>query len=122
MKGSAGKTVGTLRPLSGIGNGFRITRTTRAAPPHDFFAPTPRGRLKTNREPSDAPYADRWPQRFEGGLEEFTSFPVQIDMEKKLNEHQMIVVSRYANAVISQWYLPYNIRPKDDWPRDIAGA
>ncbi len=43
-------------------------------------------------------------------------------MEEKLDEHQMIVVSRYANAVISQWYLPYNIRPKDDWPRDIAGA
>ena len=79
-------------------------------------------RLKTNRRPSEAPYADRWPQRFEGGLEEFTSFPVRIDMEKKLDEHQMIVVSRYANAVISQWYLPYNIRPKDDWPRDIAGA
>ena len=79
-------------------------------------------RLKTNRKPSESPYADRWPHRFEGGLEEFTSFPVRIDMEKKLDEHQMIVVSRYANAVISQWYLPYNIRPKDDWPCDIAGA
>ena len=79
-------------------------------------------RLKTNRKSAKAPYAERWPQRFEGGLEEFTSFPVRIDMEKNLDEHQMIVVSRYANAVISQWYLPYNIRPKDDWPREIAGA
>ena len=91
-------------------------------PGHPEYQPMDFTRLKTNREPSDAPYADRWPQRFEGGLEEFTSFPVRIDMEGKLDEHQMIVVSRYANAVISQWYLPYNIRPKDDWPRDIAGA
>ena len=29
-------------------------------------------------------------------------------------------VSKYANAVISQWFLPYNIRPKDDWLREIA--
>ncbi len=79
-------------------------------------------RLKTNRKPSEGPYADRWPQRFEGDLEEFTSFPVRIDMEKMLDEHQMTVVSQYANAVISQWYLPYNIRPKDDWPHDAAGA
>jgi len=89
-------------------------------PGHPEYQTMEFSRLKTNRKPSDVPYADRWPQRFEGGLEEFTSFPVQIDVEKKLDEHRMIVVSRYANAVISQWYLPYNIRPKDDWPRDIV--
>lgn len=79
-------------------------------------------RLTKGRKPSVGAYPDRWPKRFEGSREDFLDFAVEIDMEKKLLEHQMIVASRYANAVISQWYLPYNIRPKDDWPHDTDGA
>ncbi len=90
-------------------------------PAHPEFVTLEFTRLAKHRKAADGAYADRWPRRFEGDLADFTDFAVEIDMEKKLGEHDMIVVSRHANAVISQWYLPYNIRPKDDWPPDIAG-
>ncbi len=74
-------------------------------------------RLRKERRSAESPYADRWPRRFEGDLDDFVKFPVELDVAGKLDEHNMIVVSRYPNAVISQWYLPYNVRPKVDWPR-----
>ncbi len=80
------------------------------------FEPMQFSRLKRERGPAEGHYADRWPKRFEGELDEFVTFPVELDMNGKLDEQKMIVVSRYANAVISEWYLPYNIRPKADWP------
>ena len=38
------------------------------------------------------------------------------DVTSRLEEHQMIVVTRYPNAVLTGWHLPYNVRPKRDWP------
>ena len=73
-------------------------------------------RLSNNRRAAEGHYAARWPQRFEGSLDEFLEFPVEVDVEKKLDDEEMIVVSRFANAVISELSLPYNIRPKVDWP------
>ena len=79
-------------------------------------------RLKTEgRFPAVGHFAERWPERFEGELEDFVTFPVEVDVRKMIDENPMIAVSSYANAVLSQWFLPYNIRPKTDWP-DAATA
>ena len=75
-------------------------------------------RLRKEHYLAEGHYADRWPKRFEGELDEFINFPVEIDLEGKLDEHEIIFVSRYTNAVISQWCVPYNIAPKVDWPED----
>jgi len=91
-----------------------------AIPGYSEFATMEFARLIEGRNPSEGAYPDRWPERFEGSRGDFLDFSVEIDLENKLREHNMIIVSRYANAVISQWYLPYNIRPKDDWPCEIA--
>ena len=78
-------------------------------------------RLHKGRHDAQGHYADRWPKRFEGDRDDFVRFSTEIDMVGKLDEHRMIVINRYANAVISQHFLPYNIRPKEDWPWDHSG-
>lgn len=79
-------------------------------------------RLKTEgRFPAVGHFAERWPERFEGELEDFVTFPVEVDVRKMIDENPMIAVSSYPNAVLSLWFLPYNIHPKSDWP-DAAMA
>ena len=78
-------------------------------------------RLHKGRNEAQGHYAERWPKRFEGDRDDFVRFSTEIDMVRKLDEHRMIVVNRYANAVITQHFLPYNIRPKEDWPWDHFG-
>ena len=34
----------------------------------------------------------------------------------------MISVSRWNNAVINQQFLPYNFRPKTEWPGELTGG
>ena len=75
-------------------------------------------RLTVGRLPAQGHYADRWPVRFEGNQDQFTDFSVEVDVVRKLEEHQMVVVTRYPNAVLTGWHLPYNVRPKRDWPLD----
>lgn len=78
-------------------------------------------RLKTTGHfPAVGHFAERWPERFEGELEDFVTFPVEVDVRKMIDENPMIAVSSYPNAVLSQWFLPYNIRPKTDWPDAAA--
>ena len=79
-------------------------------------------RLRKERRPAVGHYAERWPKRFEGERDDFLAFPLEVDLERKLDEHRMVVVGRHANAVITQWYLPYNIRPKFDWPNGTDAA
>ncbi|MFQ6018619.1 MAG: hypothetical protein ACE5KF_10530 [Kiloniellaceae bacterium] len=86
-------------------------------PGYPDFATLEFSRLRKERYLAEGHYAERWPKRFEGELKEFIEFPVEIDLAGKLDKHNMIVVARYTNAVISQWYLPYNVYPKVDWPR-----
>ena len=78
-------------------------------------------RLHKGRTSAQGHYAERCPKRFEGDRDNFVHFSTEIDMVRKLDEHRMIVVNRYANAVISRHFLPYNIRPKEDWPWDHFG-
>lgn len=65
-------------------------------------------------------YAEQFASKFNGTEEEFTTFKEQdkFDLQELLRNKEMIVVSKYANAVIDQWFLPYNIHPKPDWPCD----
>jgi hypothetical protein len=91
-----------------------------AIPGYSEFETMEFTRLIEGRNPSEGTYPGRWPERFEGSRGDFLDFAVEIDLESKLRKHNMIIVSRYANAVISQWFLPYNIRPKNDWPCEIA--
>jgi hypothetical protein len=78
-------------------------------------------RLHEGRRDAHGHYADRWPKRFEGDRDDFVRFSTEIDMVRKFDENPMIAVNRYANAVIAQHFLPYNIRPKDDWPWNHSG-
>ncbi|MDP6804701.1 MAG: hypothetical protein QF902_05130 [Rhodospirillales bacterium] len=91
-------------------------------PAFPHFEPLEFSRLKNERRRAVGHYAERWPKRFEGDRSDFLAFPVEVDLEGKLDEHRMVVVGRHANAVITQWYLPYNIRPKFDWPNGSDAA
>ena len=88
---------------------------------HPNFESIEFSRLCKERKPAVGHYTERWPRRFIGDLGDFLDFSVVIDMEQKLAKHNMIIVSRFANAVITRHFLPYNIRPKIDWPMTSAG-
>lgn len=69
------------------------------------------------RYQNDTFYAKKWPVKFEGSRKEFVNFSRKVNVSGKLLEQTaMIVVTEYANAVIKQELLPYNIYPKPDWP------
>ncbi len=78
------------------------------------------GRLRKGRNKTVGHYGDRWPKRFEGELSDFIDFATEIDMEEIFARHRMVAVSEYPNAVISEWFLPYNIYPKLAWPDEAA--
>lgn len=80
------------------------------------------GRLSKGRNQTVGHYGDRWPKRFEGDLSDFVDFASEIDMEKIFARHRMVAVSEYPNAVISEWFLPYNIYPKPAWPDEAAAS
>ena len=61
-------------------------------------------------------YAKKWPTHFDGSREGFVDFSREVDVSGKLDQTEMIRVTEYANAVIDQEFLPYNIYPKSDWP------
>lgn len=82
------------------------------------FEPLQYSRLHEGRYPAKGFYAEQFPPLFDGTEEEFKTFPKEVDLQERLRKKEMIVVSKYANAVIDQWFLPYNIHPKPDWPRD----
>lgn len=80
------------------------------------------GRLSKGRNETVGHYGDRWPKRFEGNLSEFVDFAAEIDMEEIFARHRMVAVSEYPNAVISEWFLPYNIYPKLAWPYEAVAS
>ena len=65
------------------------------------------------------PMAKEWPKRFEGSYKEYSTFTTPLDIRPLLQKNQMIMVSRWANAVIDQYFLPYNFFPKYNWPDRI---
>lgn len=62
------------------------------------------------------PLARGWPQRFDGGYEAYVAFSVPYDPAPQLEKSDLIVVSRWANAVLNRRGLRYNFSPKAEWP------
>ncbi len=58
-----------------------------------------------------------WPRKFTGTWNDFTNFYRLIDARLWLNKSKLARVSRWNNATINQYFLPYNFRPKTEWPR-----
>jgi hypothetical protein len=57
-----------------------------------------------------------WPQRFTGTWADFVAFSREVDVMAFLDRTQMVRVSRWNSATIDQHFLPYNFRPKTEWP------
>jgi hypothetical protein len=57
-----------------------------------------------------------WPDRFAGSWEAFAGFSRPVDSQEWLGRTKMIKVSRWNSATIDQHFLPYNFRPKTEWP------
>ncbi len=63
------------------------------------------------------PLARNWPKRFEGSYKDFINFSQYIDPRKWLKKKKMVIISRWPNAVINQYFLAYNYFPKKQWPK-----
>ncbi len=63
------------------------------------------------------PLAQDWPKRFTGSYKDFTNFSKYIELRRLLKKKKMIIISRWPNAVINQYFLTYNYFPKKQWPR-----
>ena len=66
----------------------------------------------------DHPMARRlgWPERFTGTWKDFVDFSRPIEPREFLDRAKMVRVSRWNSATINQHFLPYNFRPKTEWP------
>ena len=65
----------------------------------------------------DHPLARGWPRTFEGSWDDFVDFSQPVEPREWLETKGMIMVSRWPNAVIDQYFLPYNFYPKPEWPK-----
>ena len=70
---------------------------------------------KSIRNPGH-PLARNWPKRFEGTYKDFIDFSQYIDSRRLLKKKKMVIISRWPNAVINQYFLAYNYFPKRQWP------
>ena len=70
------------------------------------------------RRMPDNPIARRlgWPLRFEGTAADFVTFSRDVDPRPMLERPGMMAVSRFNNGTLNRWMLPYNFRPKTEWP------
>ena len=64
----------------------------------------------------DHPLAKDWPRKFTGSWKDFVDFSRHIDPVELIAAKGMVMVSRWSNAVIDQYFLPYNFYPKREWP------
>jgi hypothetical protein len=70
------------------------------------------------------PIAQRlgWPDRFAGGWQDFVNFSRSAEPLEFLDRTKMVRVSRWNSATINRHFLPYNFRPKTEWPVDVAAG
>ncbi len=57
-----------------------------------------------------------WPPKFTGTWPDFINFSRLIEPLRLLEQTKMAKVSRWNSATINQHFLPYNFRPKTEWP------
>ncbi|MPZ19066.1 MAG: hypothetical protein GEV06_14300 [Luteitalea sp.] len=55
-------------------------------------------------------------ERFTGTWKDFINVSRVIDPRQLLQKRRMALVSRWNSATINQHFLPYNFRPKTEWP------
>lgn len=72
------------------------------------------------RRLGDHPLALRlgWPRKFTGTWKDFNNFSRLVEPLDLLEKKRMALVSRWNSAVIDQHFLPYNFRPKTEWPQE----
>jgi hypothetical protein len=63
-----------------------------------------------------------WPRKFAGRWEDFTDFSRRVEPLRWLERTKMAKVTRWNSATIDQHFLPYNFRPKTEWPDEKNGA
>jgi hypothetical protein len=76
---------------------------------------------KEGRRLIDHPMARRlgWPDRFTGDWNRFVDFSRPVDLVNALATRNLIAVSRWNSGVINRHFLPYNFRPKTEWPHEL---
>lgn len=57
-----------------------------------------------------------WPARFTGTSREFVTFDRSVDPVPLLDRQGSMLVSRFNSGPLSRWIIPYNFRPKLEWP------
>lgn len=57
-----------------------------------------------------------WPARFTGTSLEFVTFDRSVDLLPLLDRDGSVLVSRFNSGPLSRWIIPYNFRPKLEWP------
>ncbi|HRE84367.1 MAG TPA: hypothetical protein PLN52_25220, partial [Opitutaceae bacterium] len=62
------------------------------------------------------PLARGWPERYTGSFEAYSHFGVTGDLTRRLQQENLIYVSRWANATINRYCLRYNFAAKLEWP------
>jgi hypothetical protein len=68
------------------------------------------------RRMANHPLSRAWPRTFEGSWADFIRFDNEIDIRPLLQQRRAMMVSRWNNAVLQQYFLAYNFRPKTEWP------
>jgi len=76
----------------------------------------------SGRRLPDHPIALRlgWPRRFEGRREDFLTFPRAVDLLPLIGSRRSILVSRFNSGTLNRWLIPFNFRPKIEWPEMIS--
>ena len=64
----------------------------------------------------DDPRARNWPRMFEGTWEDYVDFSCPVDPVEWIEQENMVMVGRWGNAIINQYFLLYNFHPKWEWP------
>ncbi len=64
----------------------------------------------------DAPLAKEWISYFEGEWRDFIDFSQKVEVEEYLRKKEMMIVGKYANAILKWYFLHYNFNPKYSWP------
>ena len=63
------------------------------------------------------PLAKDWPKKFTGSYKDFINFSKYIELDRLLKKKKMVIISKWPNAVINQYFLAYNYFPKKQWPK-----
>jgi len=75
------------------------------------------GLSKSIKNPNH-PLAKDWPKKFTGSYKDFITFAKYIEIRRFLTKKKMVIISKWPNAVINQYFLNYNYFPKKQWPKE----